>query len=140
MTVEDFYKLKEQDRKEQLKRILTPEFKTIPLSDRIREHWTGMTDYGFPSGHSVAAMVNSMFFLAMGFSYLPAQRTWPCYLVLVWGLMVCYSRPILREHSPTQVLCGGLIGICLALIAFLISRLIIAKYCEPASQLPDAST
>ena len=142
MAIEDFYKLRAynpNERRAQLEKILTPDFKTITLDDRIRTHWTGMTDYGFPSGHSVAAMMNAMFFLAMGLSYLPVQRRWLCQLVLAWSLLICYSRPILREHSPTQVLGGGIIGVCLALIAFLISRLIIAKYFEQAIQKPAAS-
>jgi membrane-associated phospholipid phosphatase len=136
MTVEDFYKLPDNpnERRAQLEKILTADFTTIKLDDRIRTHWAGMTDYGFPSGHSVGAMMNAMFFLAMGLSFLPVQRRWLCHLVLVWGVLICYSRPILREHSPTQVMAGGTIGVCLALIAFVIARLLIARFVEPASK------
>nr|AEH26537.1 phosphatidylglycerophosphatase [uncultured Acidobacteria bacterium C5] len=141
MTLEDFYKLGENpnERRAQLAKILTPEFKTIPMDERIRVHWAGMTDYGFPSGHSVGAMMNAMFFLAMGLSYLSVRRMWLPHLVLVWSLLICYSRPTLREHSPTQVLAGGTIGICLALIAFMVARLLIARFVEPAESRSQAT-
>lgn len=129
MSVEEFYALPEHSsqRHEHLAAVLTPEFTAIPMDDRIRTHWTLMTDYGFPSGHAVGAMLNAIFFLAMGLSYLPARWMWMPRLVLVWGILICYSRPILREHSPTQILGGATIGICLALLAFLVARLLIEK-------------
>ena len=115
------------------------EFSAIAMDPRIRNHWQGMTDYGFPSGHSVGAMMNAMFALAMAFSYLSRKRWWFAYLVFAWGVAICYSRPILREHSPTQVLAGGTIGVCLALFAVMLSRLIIDKYLAPASRQQTAS-
>lgn len=141
MPLESFYQLKDyqpNERRTQLAKILTADFTDIEIDPRIREHWVGMTDYGFPSGHSAGAMMNGMFFVAMGLSYLSVRRRWLSYAVLAWGFGIAYSRPILREHSPEQVLVGGTIGIGLALIAFLLSRLIIDKViARPGEQRID---
>lgn len=129
MSVEEFYALPEhsKQRREHLASVLGPGFSAIAMDDRIRTHWIAMTDYGFPSGHAVGAMLNAIFFLAMGLSFLPSSWMWMPRLVLVWSVLICYSRPILREHSPTQALGGGIIGICLALLAFLVARLLIER-------------
>ena len=56
------------------------------------------------------------------FSYISTRRLWLFYLLLPWALAVCYSRPILRVHAPTDILIGGLEGILLGFVAFLLVR------------------
>lgn len=128
MTNEDFYKLPDRpstDRRDLLMKVLSDDFKAIPVAPMIRQHWTSMTDYGFPSGHAVGAMLNAFLFLTLGFYLLPPSWRWPMYLVFAWMIAICYSRPMLREHAPVQVLAGGTIGILLGLIVFFAVRTIL---------------
>jgi membrane-associated phospholipid phosphatase len=96
-----------------------------------------MTDYGFPSGHSVGAMLNAFLFLTLAFYLLPASWRWMPYGIYAWMLLICYSRTLLREHAPIQVFAGGTIGITLALIAFLIISSLLKLFFKSAtSQAP----
>jgi membrane-associated phospholipid phosphatase len=121
MTNEEFYKLPDRpstDRRDLLRKVLTPEFNAIPVAPMIREHWTAMTDYGFPSGHAVGAMLNAFLFLTLGYYLLPVSWRFPMYVVFAWMIAICYSRPMLREHAPVQILAGGTLGILLGLVVF----------------------
>lgn len=121
MTDQEFYALADRPstaRRDQLMKALGPDFSAIPVDPIIREHWTTMTDYGFPSGHAVGAMLNAFLFLTLGYYLLPVSWRWPMYVVFAWMIAICYSRPMLREHAPVQILAGGTIGILLGLIAF----------------------
>jgi hypothetical protein len=117
-----FYRLPDRpatDRRDLLMKVLSDEFATIPVAPIIRQHWTSMTDYGFPSGHAVGAMLNAFLFLTLGFYLLPVSWRWPMYVVFAWMIAICYSRPMLREHAPVQILAGGTLGIVLGLVVFL---------------------
>jgi membrane-associated phospholipid phosphatase len=123
MTDREFYALPDRpatDRRDRLVAVLSDQFTAIPVSPTIRQHWTFMTDYGFPSGHAVGAMLNAFLFLTLGFYLLPPSWRWPIYPLCVWMIAICYSRPMLREHAPVQILAGGALGIVLALIVFLV--------------------
>ncbi|MBM3807746.1 MAG: phosphatase PAP2 family protein [Acidimicrobiia bacterium] len=116
-----FYRLPDRpatDRRDLLIKVLSDDFTAIPVAPIIRQHWTSMTDYGFPSGHAVGAMLNAFLFLTLGNYLLPVSWRWPMYVVFVWMIAICYSRPMLREHAPVQILGGGTIGILLGLIVF----------------------
>ncbi|HWI20962.1 MAG TPA: phosphatase PAP2 family protein [Vicinamibacterales bacterium] len=125
MTDKQFYALPDRpstERRDLLMKVLSPEFSTIPVAPVIRQHWTSMTDYGFPSGHAVGAMLNAFLFLTLGFYLLPVSWRWPMYVVFAWMIAICYSRPMLREHAPVQILAGGTLGIVLGIIVFLAVR------------------
>ena len=91
-------------------------------SSQCRHSWIEETGYSFPSGHSFSAMFFATFFLAMGVSHISTKRLRLFYLLLPWALAVCYSRPILRVHTPTDITVGGLEGLVLGFLAFLFVR------------------
>jgi len=123
MSPEEFYgKGDKEARRSPLRRVLNAVPPPVKLSHAIREHWINETGYSFPSGHSFSSMFFATFLLAMGVSYISTCRLWLFYLLLPWALAVCYSRPILRVHTPMDIAVGGLEGILLGLIAFLLVR------------------
>ena len=136
MSAETFYALPDKAaRSEYLKEILTPE---VPLHERVRGHWIAETGYSFPSGHSFSAMMFATFFLAMGLSHFSGKRLWVFYLLALWAVAVCFSRPILRVHSPTDVCIGGLEGIVAGIVAFLLVRSVLAVLVPgPAASLRE---
>ena len=109
-------------RSEHLRKILTPE---VRLHERIRDHWIVETGYSFPSGHSFASMMLATFFMAMGLTYFSGRRLWVFYVLVVWAVAVCISRPLLRVHSPTDVCAGGIESIVAGALAYLFVRWIL---------------
>ena len=98
MSAEEFYALPDKaSRSEHLRKVLTPEF---PL--RPRSAITGFQKRNIfsPSGHSFSSMMFATFFLAMGLTYFSGRRLWVFYLLVLWAVAVCFSRPILRQHIP----------------------------------------
>jgi phosphatidylglycerophosphatase B len=138
MSVEAFYALPDKPtRSEHLKKVLTAD---MGMHELIRGHWISETGYSFPSGHSFSAMMFATFFLAMGMSYFSGRRLWIFYLLAMWGVAVCLSRPILRVHSPTDICVGALEGIAAGIVAFLLVRRLLAGLSEPAAPPAIAST
>jgi phosphatidylglycerophosphatase B len=135
ISAEAFYALPSKSaRSKYLKTVLTPEFR---LHERVREHWIAETGFSFPSDHSFSAMMFAVFFLAMGLSHFSHKRLWVFYLLPVWAVAVCFSRPILRVHSPTDVCIGSLEGTLAGMLAFLLVRRILAVLL-PAPATPPA--
>lgn len=98
------------------------------MHEVVRQHWIAETGYSMPSGHSFAAMFFAAFFCLLGILLLgESKRRWLAYLVVPWAVAVCYSRAILRVHSATDVSLGGLQGICLGLLGFLIVHRLIGR-------------
>ena len=128
-TAQEFYKVPgKKERSDYLHKVLTPEIgQELGLSERIRTHWIHETGYSFPSGHAFASMLFATFFLGLGLSCCTGPRLWICYLLAPWGSAVCISRPILRVHSPIDVLCGGLEGILAGTVVFLLVRLVLPE-------------
>lgn len=60
--------------------------------------------FGFVSSH--AANATGVFF----FVSLLMRRKWVTYSLLVWTVLICYSRIYLGVHYPGDVICGYLIG------------------------------
>ena len=119
----EFYALPDKTkRSEHLTKVLT---EVVKLDKSVRGHWIAETGYSFPSGHSFSSMMFATFFLAMGLSYFSGRRLWVFYLLVVWAVAVCFSRPILRVHSPTDICIGALKGILVGTLAFLLVRRIL---------------
>ena len=138
MSVKEFYALPDKaSRSAHLKKVLTPD---VELDEHVRGHWISETGYSFPSGHSYSSMMFATFFLAMGLSYFWGTRLWFFYLIPLWAVAVCFSRPILRVHSPTDVCVGGLEGIVVGVLAFLLVRWILVLFAPgPAVLLATSS-
>lgn len=96
--------------------------KPVLISPAIEAHWIDETGYSFPSGHAYSAMFVATFFLFLAVTYLSPRRRWIFYCLLPWALAVCYSRPILRVHSPTDITVGGLLGVSLGIVAWALAR------------------
>ncbi len=126
MTAEEFYENGNKEaRRQPLAEVLSDD--PVALSDSIEDHWVEETGYSFPSGHSFSAMCFATFFLMIAVTYLTTKRLWVFYALLPWALAVCYSRTILRLHTPTDITVGGLQGLVVGLIAWAIARKLIQR-------------
>lgn len=95
---------------------------SVSLSPAVASHWVHETGYSFPSGHAFAALFVASFFVVVSVSVIKGRRRWCFYALLPWALAVCYSRPILRVHTPLDVTVGGLQGLLLGVLAGLLVR------------------
>ncbi len=83
----------------------------------VRDHWVVETGFSFPSGHSFSSFLFATFFLGLAFRMLEGKRRLALLLAAPLALAVCYARPILRVHSPTDVTVGSVQGLLLGLMA-----------------------
>ena len=128
MTVKEFYGLgNKKARREPLANALLQAPKPILLTTSIEAHWIHETGFSFPSGHSFSAMFFATFLLMIGATYLFTKRLWLFYLLLPWAVAVCYSRLILRVHTPTDISVGGLQGIVIGLFVWSIAQVLIHR-------------
>jgi membrane-associated phospholipid phosphatase len=139
MSADEFYEMPTKAmRSEHLKKVLTPDAEP-PMDEYVRRHWIHESGYSFPSGHSFSAMLVATVFLALGLSYFSQARLWVFYVLVAWALAVCYSRPILRVHSPTDVCVGGLEGIVCGVLAFLLICGILKFICPETVPITPSS-
>lgn len=128
MTSEDFYQSGNKEaRSKTLAKVIRSVPVPVPMSSSIESHWIEETGYSLPSGHAYSAMFFTTFFLAIAATYLPTKRLWMFYSLLPWALAVCYSRPILRVHTPTDITLGGLQGLAVGLVAWATARMLIRR-------------
>jgi membrane-associated phospholipid phosphatase len=128
MTPEEFYENGNNEaRRKLLEKVLNSEPRPVPLSSSIKAHWIETTGYSFPSGHSFSAMFFATFFLMIAATYLTTKRLWMFYALLPWALAVCYSRSILRVHTPIDISVGGLLGLAVGLVAWAVARALIRR-------------
>ena len=94
-------------------------------------------EYGFVSSHAANVFALAMFLVLryrkiltrsrLLHNVLPHNRyhhhLFPI-LMFLWAVVVAYSRPYLGKHYPGDVICGGLLGLAIGMIVFLIMQLI----------------
>lgn len=128
MSPDDFYRSGDKKlRSEMLTHVLRQEPAPVPLSTSIENHWIEETGYSLPSGHSFSAMFLATFFLMSGATCITTKRFWLFYALLPWALAVCYSRPILRVHTPTDITIGGLQGLVVGFVAWAVFRALMRR-------------
>ncbi|MBP5547942.1 MAG: phosphatase PAP2 family protein [Bacteroidales bacterium] len=76
--------------------------------------------YGFVSSHAANAFAVAVF---LSLLYGHRIKSLP-YLIIIWAVIVGYSRPYLGKHYPGDVICGALLGIGIgAMVYFVISKI-----------------
>jgi membrane-associated phospholipid phosphatase len=135
MTPEDFYESGNKEaRRKPLAKALSKLPRPAPLSSSIEAYWIDETGYSFPSAHAFSVMFFATFFLTIAVTYLTTKRLWIFYVLLPWALVVCYSRPILRVHTPADITVGGLLGLVVGLVAWVVARILIRRFAYQATQ------
>lgn len=80
----------------------------------FRTHCGG--NYGFVSSHAANCFTVTLF---LGLLAKRNIRTpYPLIILIVWSLIVCYSRPYLGKHYPGDVICGALLGIIVGILIY----------------------
>ena len=117
-------------RSEMLTGVLKQDPPPVELSSLIENHWIEETGYSFPSGHSFSAMFLATFFLLSGVTIITRKSLWIFYALLPWALAVCYSRPILRVHTPMDITIGSLLGMLVGLAAGAVFQVLSRRFCR----------
>jgi len=79
--------------------------------------------YGFVSGHAANSFAITIFASRL----LRKKHGYMTAILLIWALLICYSRMYLGVHYPADLIGGGLLG---GLIAYL-SSWVFLKYIAP---------
>ncbi len=128
MTPTQFYETGDKEaRRKPMTKVLSLESKPVALSPAIRADWIEETGYSFPSGHAFSAIFFATFLLMLATTYLTTRKIWWFYALLPWALAVCYSRPILRVHTPLDITVGGFQGLVLGFVAWAVARSLIRR-------------
>ena len=70
--------------------------------------------YGFVSGHAT----NFFGIISMIFLRIPNLKLSIKYSLIIWGVLICYSRIHVGKHYPLDVFCGAVLGFVLALAIY----------------------
>lgn len=71
--------------------------------------------YGFVSSHAA-----NMFAFAVSVSLLLKQSRWGIVFVF-WTMLVCYTRMYLGVHYPADIVCGAVLGCCVAWLSYVVA-------------------
>ena len=126
----DFYENDTLARRKLLEKVLDIEPGPIPMLDSIKRHWIKQTGYSFPSGHAFTAMFFATFLLSIAATYSTRKSSYVYYLVLPWAITVCYSRSVLRLHTPIDITFGGLLGLVIGIVGWVIARMLIRRLAQ----------
>jgi undecaprenyl-diphosphatase len=85
--------------------------------------------YGFVSSHA------SNCFAVFAFVSLFFARKWITICMLIWAIVVAYSRIYLGVHYPGDVLGGAVIGLFIGLLIFLVEDFVHKKYLSNPEKL-----
>ena len=112
-TAADFYTLPtRKERSEFLeKKLAVNKDKPVvqSLDPAIRAHWSALTGFSFPSGHSLVAFLFAVM-LAFLIQHL-VPRGWRfSWIPFLWAAGICLSRVAVGAHSPLDITVGALIG------------------------------
>jgi len=96
--------------------------------ENVRMFHTGRGgSYGFVSSHAANAFAVAMF---LSLTYGGRKKVqghsypWMPYILMLWAVIVGYSRVYLGKHYPGDVVCGALLGLGLgAIVYFVISKI-----------------
>lgn len=89
-----FYKLTQERQNELIEAV------SASTSEWRTRHWLGETDYSFPSGHTIFAATCVAFFAGLFLQW--GRPSWALG-ILVWALVVSYSRLWLGMHRPIDL-------------------------------------
>ncbi len=78
--------------------------------------------FGFVSSHAA-----NMFAIAV-YTLLVFRRTWYTVFILLFALLVSYSRIYLGVHYPLDIFCGGLLGAAIGAVVYYIYRWVNLKF------------
>lgn len=95
---------------------------TLHVPPALKAHWLHETGYSFPSGHSYAAALLVVFFLALG---LARGERWRRVLPLalpLWAFAVACSRVLLVVHTVADVVVGLAMGASVGYLAALVTE------------------
>lgn len=91
--------------------------------------------YGFVSSHAANSFSVAMFLgLSTRLLTKGALRKFSFPLLLLWALLVGYSRPYLGKHYPGDVVCGALLGIVVGALVYWIAFSIARRVSEKVEQ------
>ncbi len=105
--VKNFYNKSTPNRKELLEEGLE-EVSDDKIPYWLKNHWSQKVNFSFPSGHSIAAITLVTFFVPLLLYRRKPQ--WAIYLLILWGIIVCYSRLLLGLHWPQDILASAVLG------------------------------
>lgn len=86
----------------------------------VNNHCGGQ--YGFVSSHAT-----NTFSLAVFVSFLLKNKWWTSILI-IWAIIVSYSRVYLGVHFPLDIICGAILGVLVALVDFKLMKFINRKF------------
>lgn len=78
--------------------------------------------YGFVSSHAT-----NSFGVAMFFTLFFRKHWWAGVSLMLWALLVSYSRIYLGVHYPGDILGGAVLGVIIGLIFFYLDKLLLLK-------------
>lgn len=132
MDVDNFYDMPISSRSEHLDSIKTDTgFGELVMRSEVRDHWVKETAFSRPSGHSLASMTFATFYLSIALASLSGWRRWMFHLLVPWAACVCLSRAVLQVHWPTDILIGGLAGIVVGVVGFLMVEFLLRRLAPP---------
>jgi undecaprenyl-diphosphatase len=87
----------------------------------------GCSDYGFVSGHAANAFGQITMLISLNLFSSSRERLLSIWLMILWATLVALSRIFVGVHYPLDVICGGAIGVLIAIIIIKIKERILNK-------------